>query len=572
MAGPCQTEGEARENDCSVSSPSGHLRRHLPLAGEDCGIRRPVAHYATNVSPLPRRNSSHHGLPSGHVQPPPPTTPRRPRAGDFDDDDRPRGAGRPARHHDRPGRHRDPGGRANRAGRTRAWPGAPPDPRHAADPRRHRDPGARRADDRPAERHARPPSYSRARALRQSPPRIVRPRNAKRAERPTTEAPTRERAATRTTPEPTTRQRASAVEPTRPPASTEPSPVAAPTPEPAPQSPPAPDPGHRSGAAAHRVRAGNDASPNPGIHALDAGKGQRDAAVAFADGHCRGSRRAVGAPPQAAQPPVRERRTRSLCRADSAARCREAGRCPAYCTQPVAPKPVVSEPAEIPAAVTPATASAVAPVAAVPMAAPKFLEPRGKAPPTPPVAARARLTCELRPLRAGLNLLSATVECELVVTNTGTASAEAIRTGVALLTAHADQDQDLAQFNAAPVVRPVAPPFALAPGETRTIRTVDGDRARGDPDDDRRQPADVRARRRDQHPVRDGWRRGADRARVGGGHRARRLRQARAVLARRPARCTRRSPPGRTRRSSNADWLAVTTRARADADTIDVYR
>ena len=60
----------------------------------------------------------------------------------------------------------------------------------------------------------------------------------------------------------------------------------------------------------------------------------------------------------------------------------------------------------------------------------------------------------------------------MVVTNPGTAPAEAIRTGVALLTAHADQDVDLAAFNAAPVVRPATPPFALAPGETRTIRTV----------------------------------------------------------------------------------------------------
>ncbi len=75
-------------------------------------------------------------------------------------------------------------------------------------------------------------------------------------------------------------------------------------------------------------------------------------------------------------------------------------------------------------------------------------------------------------MRAGLNLLSATVECELVVTNTGTTPAEAIRASVALLTAHAGQDSDLAQFNAAPITRPVAPPFALAPGETRTIRAI----------------------------------------------------------------------------------------------------
>ncbi len=140
---------------------------------------------------------------------------------------------------------------------------------------------------------------------------------------------------------------------------------------------------------------------------------------------------------------------------------------PLVASEPVAPEPAAPPVAAVPQA--PAIVASVAPVAAIPAAAPKFLEPRAK---TPPAAPRARLTCELRPLRAGLNLLSATVECELVVTNTGNVSAEAIRAGVTLLTAHADQDQDLAQFNAAPVVRPVAPPFGLAPGETRTIRTV----------------------------------------------------------------------------------------------------
>jgi len=145
--------------------------------------------------------------------------------------------------------------------------------------------------------------------------------------------------------------------------------------------------------------------------------------------------------------------------------------------EPAAPEPV-ARPAAAAATATPvepkATPAAPA-VAAVPttaIAAPKFLEPRAKTPPPPPAAPRARVTCDLRPLRAGLNLLSATVECELVVTNAGTAPAEAIRTGVALLTAHAGQDTDLARFNAAPIGRPATPPFALAPGESRTIRTV----------------------------------------------------------------------------------------------------
>jgi hypothetical protein len=132
--------------------------------------------------------------------------------------------------------------------------------------------------------------------------------------------------------------------------------------------------------------------------------------------------------------------------------------------QPVAPAPVVAPVEPVSTPVAPAAA-----LPAVAVAAPQFLEPRAK---TPAAAPRARLTCDLRPLRAGLNMLSATVECELIVTNTGTVPATAIRTGVALLTAHAGQDADLAQFNASPVSRPAAPPFALAPGETRKIRTV----------------------------------------------------------------------------------------------------
>ncbi|MEG8057845.1 hypothetical protein [Sphingomonas faeni] len=293
-------------------------------------------------------------------------------------------------------------------------------------------------------------------------------------DRPTTEAPARERSATHATPEPTTRQRASAAEPTLATTSTEPSPVAAQTPEPAPQSPPAQAPATEVAPQPTASVPATTPAPTPTPESTLSTPEKGSAmplwlsltAIVVVLGALWALRRKPRShryesvepeayveptpPPVAAKPVVAQ----------------------PIVPQPVAPRPVVSEPAETPAAVTPATASAVAPVAAVPMAAPKFLEPRGKAPPTPPVAARARLTCELRPLRAGLNLLSATVECELVVTNTGTASAEAIRTGVALLTAHADQDQDLAQFNAAPVMRPVAPPFALAPGETRTIRTV----------------------------------------------------------------------------------------------------
>ncbi|SFN69137.1 hypothetical protein [Sphingomonas sp. OK281] len=277
-------------------------------------------------------------------------------------------------------------------------------------------------------------------------------------ERPTTEAPTRERAAPRTTTEPTTQPRAPDVDPTRASTSAEPAPVATPTPEPALQSPPTQNP-------ATEV-ASQPSAPTPipvpesTLSVPEKGSAMplwlSLTAIVVVLGALWALRR-------------KPRRHRY-----------ESAEPEAYVeptplpivANPAAPKTVASEPVSSPAAATPVAASTALPVAVAPAAAPKFLEPRGKVPPPPPVVARARLSCELRPLRAGLNLLSATVECEMVVTNTGTAPAESIRAGIALLTAHADQDIDLAAFNAAPVVRPSTPPFALAPGETRTIRTV----------------------------------------------------------------------------------------------------
>ena len=140
-----------------------------------------------------------------------------------------------------------------------------------------------------------------------------------------------------------------------------------------------------------------------------------------------------------------------------------AERGPRAIPQPAEPMPASHDPEPVPIAVPPAPPAAPAP--ATP-AAPRFLERRG------PEAVRARLSAELRPLRAGLNLLSATAECELVVTNVGTAPAEAIRIQATLLTAHAGQDADLAAVNASTVVRPATTPFALAPGEARVIRIV----------------------------------------------------------------------------------------------------
>ena len=102
------------------------------------------------------------------------------------------------------------------------------------------------------------------------------------------------------------------------------------------------------------------------------------------------------------------------------------------------------------------------------------VKPIASPPPPPPSSStpRARLSLDLRPTRAGINLLSATVDCEVRVTNTGDAAAEGVRVGVRLLSAHAGQDADLAAFQAQPVARPATPPFALAPGEFRAFRAV----------------------------------------------------------------------------------------------------
>lgn len=82
------------------------------------------------------------------------------------------------------------------------------------------------------------------------------------------------------------------------------------------------------------------------------------------------------------------------------------------------------------------------------------------------------LTVSLRPVRAGLNMITAVADCEITVTNRGGAPAEAIRTALTLLAAHARQQSEIAAANAQPISRPVVPAFTLAPGEARTFRGV----------------------------------------------------------------------------------------------------
>ena len=101
--------------------------------------------------------------------------------------------------------------------------------------------------------------------------------------------------------------------------------------------------------------------------------------------------------------------------------------------------------------------------------APSFLE-------RPAVGAAASLSVALRPVRAGLNLLSATSESEITVTNDGDIPAEDVRLYLRLITAHSGLDAELAEIAAAiaaaPAGRPVVSPFALAPGESRSVSAV----------------------------------------------------------------------------------------------------
>lgn len=101
--------------------------------------------------------------------------------------------------------------------------------------------------------------------------------------------------------------------------------------------------------------------------------------------------------------------------------------------------------------------------------------PSRAAPAEPATAApepRAHVSAVLSVRRAGINLFSATAEVEVALANTGEGAAAGVSVGLHLLGASAEQDRALGELFAAPPPRPAAPPFALAPGETRTIRAT----------------------------------------------------------------------------------------------------
>ncbi|TPG09942.1 hypothetical protein [Sphingomonas oligophenolica] len=123
--------------------------------------------------------------------------------------------------------------------------------------------------------------------------------------------------------------------------------------------------------------------------------------------------------------------------------------------------------AEPPVLVEPAPMPVNEPAPIAPMPLPPAVTPVG-----PATRASPAIDMVLRPGRAGLNLLSALVEGELVVTNHGPDAIDQVQIGVGLLSAHRGQDADLAAFFAAPPSRPAVPAFSLAPGESRAVRVV----------------------------------------------------------------------------------------------------
>lgn len=113
------------------------------------------------------------------------------------------------------------------------------------------------------------------------------------------------------------------------------------------------------------------------------------------------------------------------------------------------------------------------PAASVAAAAPRMLSRRSVPPIAPAIPAeRAWIELELRPRRAGLNMLTATADVDVLVRNRGSADAVNVRLDARLTSARADQDAELGQIFADTRGRTAAPPFTLAPGGERVVRAL----------------------------------------------------------------------------------------------------
>ncbi len=133
---------------------------------------------------------------------------------------------------------------------------------------------------------------------------------------------------------------------------------------------------------------------------------------------------------------------------------------------PRSPEPVVPAPetAEAVQAAPPAPAAVVTRPSA-PADAPQFLDRAAHAP-----AASIALDVPVVS-RAGLNMVTATADVTVVVRNTSDVVARGVLVDVRLTSAQPGQDAAIAALFAAPG-RPAAPPFDLAPGETKRVRAL----------------------------------------------------------------------------------------------------
>lgn len=140
----------------------------------------------------------------------------------------------------------------------------------------------------------------------------------------------------------------------------------------------------------------------------------------------------------------------------------------------VAPVEAMVEPAESPA-VAPEALPAEAAAAAIATPAPRMLSRRPAVAAPEPVAVaqpRAWIELELRARRAGVNLVTATADVEVLVRNRGDAEARSVRLDVRLTSARGDQDAELGQIFAEVAARGAVPPFTLAPGAERSVRAL----------------------------------------------------------------------------------------------------
>lgn len=136
-------------------------------------------------------------------------------------------------------------------------------------------------------------------------------------------------------------------------------------------------------------------------------------------------------------------------------RSRKVPALPAPAPRAAAPDPVEPpRPAPVP--------DAAPPVPATPPQAPALAMP-----PEP-----SFLAVEARPVRVGLNMLTATIEAEVTIHNSGATPIGRVAVDLRLLSAHAGLDAQLIELAHQPQGRPIVPAFALAPGESRTVRGV----------------------------------------------------------------------------------------------------